>query len=189
MTLAVGGDEQARNGDVARRVVLDLALQTRRYVVGAPRVHQLGTERAGHHDAVTLLPRRAVRAHNGAIVEHAGHCGRHKAAHHVSVAREPTSVQDDAQTRLDALLLAAICHDDTFHLAIGIGEQTRDLGVEHELRTLLFGLLAQRLGETGADAIGVLVHAGHGGRHIGVVVHHGALGRQALSGKSRALLG
>ena len=54
---------------------------------------------------------------------------------------------------------------------------------------MLLSLFAQRLGETSADAIGVLVHAGHGGRHIGVVVHHGSLGRQAIGGKGRTLLG
>ena len=54
---------------------------------------------------------------------------------------------------------------------------------------MLLSLFAQRLGETSADAIGVLVHTGHSRRHIGIVVDHGALGRQAIGGKGRALLG
>lgn len=58
------------------------------------------------------------------------------------VAGETARVQDDAQTRLDALLLAAICDDNALHLAVSVGQQTRDLGIEHEFRTLLLGLLA-----------------------------------------------
>ena len=189
MALAVSRNKYTRHGNVACGIILNLALQTRGHIVGAPRIHQLGTERAGHHNAVALLPRRAIGAHDGAVVKHARHGRRHEATHHVGVAGETARVQDDAQTRLDALLLAAICDDNALHLAVSVGQQTRDLGIEHEFRTLLLGLLAQRLGEAGADAVGVLMHTRHSRRHVSVVVDHGSLGRQAIGGKGRTLLG